>query len=260
MRKKNVICAMLILIFTVGIAVGVWQIYRQLHEYSEGADSYTDLEEYVKLPEEPEDDSEETPVPSGSGETESARWWPEVDFEALREINPDLVGWIYIEGAEINYPVVQGADNQYYLKHLFTGEWNSSGCIFLDARNCTDLSDRNSILYGHHMKDGSMFHGLMEYKSQKYYEEHPTVLFLTPEANYEVKIFAGYVASVDADAWTVGFSSDSEFEEWIQNAKERSCFTSEITPAVTDRILTLSTCSYEFNNARFVIMGVLRAA
>lgn len=130
MRKKNVICAMLILIFTVGIAVGVWQIYRQLHEYSEGADSYTDLEEYVKLPEEPEDDSEETPVPSGSGETENARWWPEVDFEALREINPDLVGWIYIEGAEINYPVVQGADNQYYLKHLFTGEWNSSGCIF----------------------------------------------------------------------------------------------------------------------------------
>lgn len=145
-----------------------------------------------------------TPVPSESGETESTRWWPEVDFEALREINPDLVGWIYIEGTEINYPVVQGADNQYYLKHLFTGEWNSSGCIFLGARNCTDLSDRNSILYGHHMKDGSMFHGLMEYKSQEYYDEHPTVLFLTPDANYEVKIFAGYVASVDADAWKLG--------------------------------------------------------
>lgn len=257
MKKKNVICAILILIFTAGIAVGAWQIYRQLHEYSEGADSYTDLEEYVKLPEEPEDDSEETPVPSESGETESARWWPEVDFEALREINPDLVGWIYIEGTDINYPVVQGADNQYYLKHLFTGEWNSSGCIFLDARNSTDLSDRNSILYGHHMKDGSMFHGLMEYKSQEYYEEHPTVLFLTPDANYEVKIFAGYVASVDTDAWTVGFSSDSEFEQWLQSAKERSCFTSEITPAVTDRILTLSTCSYEFNNARFVLLGIV---
>ena len=120
-----------------------------------------------------------------------------------------------------------------------------------------DLSDRNSILYGHHMKNGSMFHGLMEYKSQKYYDEHPTALFLTPEANYEVKIFAGYVAIVDADAWTVGFSSDLEFEEWLRRAKERSCFTSEITPAVTDLILTLSTCSYEFNNARFVLIGVL---
>ena len=120
-----------------------------------------------------------------------------------------------------------------------------------------DLSDRNSILYGHHMKNGSMFHGLMEYKSQKYYDEHPTALFLTPEANYEVKIFAGYVAGVDVDAWTVGFSSDLEFEEWLLEAKERSCFTSEITPAVTDRILTLSTCSYEFNNARFVLIGVL---
>lgn len=257
MRKKNVICAMLILIFTAGIALGAWQIYQQLHEYSEGADSYTDLEEYVKVPEAPDDDMEEIPVSSESGETESARWWPEVDFEALREINPDLVGWIYIEGTEISYPVVQGADNQFYLKHLFTGEWNSSGGIFLDARNSADLSDRNSILYGHHMKDGSMFHSLMEYKSQEYYDEHPTVLFLTPEANYEVKIFAGYVASVDADAWTVGFSSDSEFEEWLRRAKERSCFTSEITPAATDRILTLSTCSYEFNDARFVLLGVL---
>ncbi len=102
-----------------------------------------------------------------------------------------------------------------------------------------------------------MFHSLMEYKSQEYYDEHPTVLFLTPEANYEVKIFAGYVASVDADAWAVGFSSDSEFEEWIQRAKECSCFTSEIVPAATDRILTLSTCSYEFNNARFVLLGVI---
>ncbi len=120
-----------------------------------------------------------------------------------------------------------------------------------------DLSDRNSILYGHHMKDGSMFHSLMEYKSQEYYDEHPTVLFLTLEANYEVKIFAGYVASVDADAWTVDFSSGSEFEEWIQRAKERSCFTSEIAPAATDRILTLSTCSYVFNNARFVLLGVI---
>lgn len=120
-----------------------------------------------------------------------------------------------------------------------------------------DLSDRNSILYGHHMKNESMFHGLMEYKSQEYYDEHPTALFLTPEANYEVKIFAGYVVGVDADAWTVGFSSDLEFEEWLRRARERSCFTSEITPAVTDRILTLSTCSYEFNNARFVLIGVL---
>lgn len=184
-----------------------------------GADSYTDLEEYVKVPEAPKDDTEEMPVPSESGETGSARWWPEVDFKALLEINPDLVGWIYIEGTGINYPVVQGADNQYYLKHLFTGEWNSSGCIFLDARNNIDLSDRNSILYGHHMKDGSMFHGLMEYKSQEYYDEHPTALFLTLEANYEVKIFSGYVASVDADAWTVGFSSDSEFEEWLRELK-----------------------------------------
>ena len=126
MKKKKIICIMLILIFTSGIVIGAIQLYKQYHEYSEGEDSYTDLEDYVKLPEEPE-------APSASpvdDETESGgREWPAVDFASLQEINPDIVGWIYIEGTEINYPVVQGNDNQYYLKHLFSGEWNGSGCI-----------------------------------------------------------------------------------------------------------------------------------
>ena len=149
MKKKKIICIMLILIFTSGIVIGAIQLYKQYHEYSEGEDSYTDLEEYVKLPEEPE-------APSSSpadDETESGgREWPAVDFASLQKINPDIVGWIYIEGTQINYPVVQGNDNQYYLKHLFSGEWNGSGCIFLDSRNRADFSDRHSIIYGHHMK------------------------------------------------------------------------------------------------------------
>ena len=112
MKKKKIICIMLILIFTSGIVIGAIQLYKQYHEYSEGEDSYTDLEDYVKLPEEPE-------APSASSvddETESGgREWPAVDFASLQEINPDIVGWIYIERTEINYPVVQGSDNQYYL-------------------------------------------------------------------------------------------------------------------------------------------------
>lgn len=119
-------------------------------EYEGGDSSYTDIEQYVSIEEEPEDDSNGQENENQSGESESDVSWPTVDFAALTEINPDIVAWIYIEGTEINYPVVQGIDNQYYLKHLFNGKWNSSGCIFLDSRNTPDFSDRRSIIYGHH--------------------------------------------------------------------------------------------------------------
>ena len=202
----------LILFFTGIFALGTFQIYRQLREYGEGDSVYTDIEQYVWIEEEPEDDGDGQENESQSGENEPNVNWPAVDFAALAEINPDIVAWIYIEGTEINYPVVQGADNQYYLKHLFNGKWNSSGCIFLDSRN-------------------------------------------TPDQNFRVEIFAGYVASVKDNAWDIAMESDMKFETWLEETKERSCFESEITPAVTDRVITLSTCSYEFDNARFVLAG-----
>lgn len=104
-----------------------------------------------------------------------------------------------------------------------------------------------------------MFSGLTGYKKQKYYDTHPSALLLTPDQNFEIEIFAGYVASVQEKAWVVAFPSDPGFTEWLDKTRERSCFTSEITPAVTEQILTLSTCSCEFNNARFVLLGVLKS-
>lgn len=118
--------------------IGVIQLYRQYHEYSEGEDSDTGLGSYVELPEKPED----PPLTSIEGNESRGRKWPSVDFASLQEINSDIVGWIYVEGTDISYPVVQCKDNQYYLKHLFSEESNSAGCIFLDCRNVSDFSDR----------------------------------------------------------------------------------------------------------------------
>lgn len=253
--KKKRLYAILILFFTGIFALGAFQVYRQLREYEEGDSSYTDIEQYVSIEEEPEDDSNGQENESQSGESESDVNWPAVDFAALSEINQDIVAWIYIEGTEINYPVVQGSDNQYYLKHLFNGKWNSSGCIFLDSRNTPDFSDRHSIIYGHHMKNGTMFSGLTEYKKQEFYDAHPTILLITPNQNFRVEVFAGYVANVKDDAWRIRFDSNKELEKWLQHTQDHSWFESETTPAVTDRIITLSTCSYEFDNARFVLVG-----
>lgn len=253
---KKTVCTILILIFTGIFALGAFQIYRQLREYDKGTSSYTDIEQHVSLPD-PEDNQNEEQNETQAGEEPETNW-PVVDFTALAEINPDIVAWIYIEDTEINYPVVQGLDNQYYLKHLFSGEWNSLGCIFLDSRNSPDFSDRHSIVYGHHMKNGTMFSGLTEYKKQEFYDTHPTILILTPEQNYRIEIFAGYVANVKDNAWKVDFGTDTVFEDWQKSVKERSCFDSDITSAVTDRIVTLSTCSYEFDNARFVLHGIVK--
>lgn len=180
--------------------------------------------------------------------SENAITWPVVDFVALKSINSDCVAWIRIDGTEIDYPVVQGHDNSFYLKHLFGGEWNGAGCIFLDSRVEPDLSDRHSVLYGHHMKNGTMFSDIADYKDQTYYENHATGMILTPSKNYWIEFFAGYVAGADDEnAWKVTFATEDEYVDWLNETVGRSWFKSEVIPTAEDRVITLSTCSYEFN-------------
>lgn len=260
--KKKIIFGLLVLALIVVASVSAWQIYLPLQEDAESVWAYEDLTAYVHLP----DITLPSTMPEGSQFESSASEetveqsepaLPQVDFYALRAINPDVVGWLVIDGTNINYPLVQGNDNQYYLRHLFTGEYNASGCIFLDSRNTRDFADRHSILYGHHMDNGTMFNGLMNYKEQDFYDAHPTALLLTPAGNYEIEFFSGYVANVRANAWQVEFGSEKGFGEWLQDVKANSIFQSEVVPSSADKVLTLSTCSYEFENARFVLHGVL---
>lgn len=243
------------------------QICRELLVYHEGDESYQELETYIVIPEAPVQTpaAETTETPSDAPVTDRTPepektdgiLWPEVDFAALAEINPDVVGWIYCEGTVISYPVVQGTDNDYYLKHMFDGTVHKSGCPFLDAGNHSDFSDTHSVIYGHYLKSGSMFQSLSNYKKQAYYDEHPTLLLLTPDQNYVIRLFAGYVCPGDGDAWQLSFRSDEELEKWLQTACRKSTFASGITPTATDRIITLSTCSYEFEDARYVVLGIL---
>lgn len=145
------------------MGVSAWQLYSMWAEYNRGEKTYDALEEYIKVPED------------SDGKKSGEAPFPEVDFAELQKINPDVVGWIYGADTHINYPVVQGKDNNYYLHRMFTGEDNRAGSIFLDSTNNKDFSDVHSILYGHHMKNGAMFHDLMEYKNQEYYDKHPSL-------------------------------------------------------------------------------------
>lgn len=264
---KKILSNLLLLVLVAALCFSGWQILQILRADREVRDSYDQLEQYVSFSEPPRTEPEEAEPPTSPAETvppiseaptepPDDTLWPTVDFDALIQINPDIVGWIYIEGTSVNYPIVQGTDNEFYLNHLFDGTWNRSGCIFLDAACPEDLSGRNSILHGHNMLDGAMFSDLTNYSDQSFYEAHPLALLLTPERKYRIRLFSGYVASSSDNAWHLLFSDDG-YELWLDGLISRSEFRAEQLPTPEHKTVTFSTCTYEFNQARFVLHGFI---
>lgn len=180
-----------------------------------------------------------------------------VDFLALASINPDVVGWLSSPNTEIDYPVVLGTDNDYYLTHLFTGERNKLGSIFLDYRSRGDFSDRNTVIHGHNMIDGSMFSSLTNYKEQDYYDRCPYMLLDTPDGNYRIELFARTILDGNQESIRFHFKDGRDFQDYVDSLKAASSFMSDTTISASDRIVTLCTCSYEFKNARYALFGKL---
>lgn len=176
-----------------------------------------------------------------------------IPSETLKQINPDYVGWLLLPGTGIDYPVVQGKDNAYYLDHLFDGTKNKAGCLFLDAENDSDFSSRNSIIYGHYMKNKSMFYELSSYKEQSWWKVHPEFQLILPDRQARLVVFSAYVADVSENAWQMDFESQEAYENWVRERKERSLFQPDQEIGIPNAVVTCSTCSYEFENARFVV-------
>jgi len=182
---------------------------------------------------------------------------PEINFKALQAVNPDVIGWIYSPDTTINYPVVQGDDNAYYLKHLADGTENRNGCPFLDIQNKPDFTDDNSIIYGHHMQNGTMFASISWYEDQSYYDEHPVMYLMTPRAAYRIELFSGHITTMDSSAYMQSFGSIREHTDWLKEVTGKSDFRANLEISAYDRVITLSTCAYRFENARYVLHGKL---
>ncbi len=180
-----------------------------------------------------------------------------VDFENLLQEGPEIIGWLYCADTVINYPIVHHANNDYYLDRLPNSKFSPGGTIFLDCENSPDLSDWNSILYGHNMNDDSMFGTLPDYRKQEYYDEHPVMYFLTPTQDYRIDIIGGYTTLSTSDTYSIPYDEigrDALVEKAVRNTE----FQPSAQAGPGERLITLSTCTYEYDEARFVIVGVLR--
>ena len=233
---------LLILVFAVIFVYSGWRVYVYQREAERSMEIYSQLEAYAHV------------STDEKGETEL----PQVDFAALGDVNEDIVAWLYGEGTVLNYPVVKGEDNSYYLSHLFDGSDNASGCLFLDSRNSSDFSDDNTIIYGHNMKNGTMFAFINQYQEQSYYDQHPSMFLLTPNGNFEVHLFAGFLEDVNGNAWQRAFQNENEKIKWLEEARNASTFVSDTIPSKEDKIVTFSTCSNASEDVRYVLMGVLK--
>ena len=274
MRSK-VRAVVLIVTILLALAAAAWAVLciPQLMERQQEAAQYEDLlQECVAVSSEDSPSSEEIAAdrPGVSSEAAPAGAGPQdiqVDFAALTTQNADTVAWLYLPGAGINYPVVQAADNDAYLRRSFTGEQSIAGTPFLDFANSADFSDGNSIVYGHNMFDGSttMFSSLPRYTDAEFWQENPDIRLLTPDGGEKVyRIFAVCQFDVTqsgaaADYYRQDFRSAEHQAEYIQTLQSRSVIQTGETVPAGSTLLTLSTCDRSLygGNGRLVVIGYL---
>ena len=265
--KKWIFRIVFIIVLAVFIvsAVSLARIRRQ---YREGEETYENaVSQFVQpaedgggqsdlpLPDRPEEETNLMPEISVSSSTVMAPF--AVDFDALKKINEDIVGWIYCAGTQIHYPLLQCGDNDYYLHRSYDRSYLFSGSIFVEASNQPVFLDYNTIIYGHNMRDGSMFEVLEEWKKQSFYDAHPYMWILTPQQDYLMLLFSGYTTSATSDSYQIFNVPGDDLNAYLQYALEHSEFSADVELNPQAKYVMLSTCSYVYDNSRFVLHGML---
>lgn len=230
-------------------------------EYEAGTQEYESLQQYVErkktsssdIEVEQEKSEKKNPVQISRQESDYAA--PDVDFEALKAINPDVVGWIEIEAIpSISYPIVRGMDNEKYLNTTFENKSNIAGAIFMDYTNASNFTDSNTILYGHNMKNGSMFGLLSTIRDEEAYKKSPYFWICTPEGKYRYEIFTAHVAEETSETYSVFYEADDSFKTYLDKMQAITEIPTAVPLTKDDKIVTLSTCTSE-ETQRFVIQG-----
>lgn len=187
-------------------------------------------------------------------------------IKKLQEINPDIVGWIEISGTNINYPVLQGKDNEYYLTHNYKKQKTEKGSIFLESKYDWDIPSNNLLIYGHNLINGQMFKDLIKYREEEFYKKHSTIRFTTVKEDIEFKVMSVFYSKVfyedDEGVFRyydfINEKNKVDYDNFVKNAKNASLYNTGIEAEYGDRLITLVTCSYHVEDGRFVVIGVVR--
>ena len=256
-RKKSKALYYVILLVLVGILVfSAVKIISYFKEQAAAANAQNGvISDYTK----PGGDQDNTNTPDSNdddknsdGQTKLDDETIDVDFDKLCADYPDVVGYIYAANTKIQHAIQYGKGNDYYLSHDLYGNSNSNGSIFIEQVNSSSFSDNNTIIYGHNMKTGMMFAGLRNYHTDKgYYAAHPYMYIYTPTQNYKLQLFAGFVCEHDDEVYNTSLTQ-SQLEAMAAKSDFKSSY-----GIPTGKTVTLSTCSYEFSDARYVVVGEL---
>ena len=172
----------------------------------------------------------------------------------LLNINKDYKMWITISNTNIDYPVVQGEDNEFYISHSFNKEESISGALFIDSNNNID-TDKNIVIYGHHMKNETMFHNLNYFKEEEFFKGNKISIIKNGE-ECEYEAFSVYVTPANEAVFNMSFSDDTTYKKYLQSLRSKSYFNKDIDLDKDSEIVTLITCSYEYDGARTVVHGI----
>lgn len=249
-RQKRDIDWVSTIILVVAMSVFLFAAYKLItifFEYQKGSSEYESLENIVISQE----------IPSIS-EEEVEEVVFKVDFDKLKEINPDVLGWIRFENPEkISYPVVAGIDNSKYLTTTFEGKYNSAGTLFVDMDNNGDFKDLNTFIYGHNMKNGSMFSQLRKYKDKDFGVENPYFSIYTPDGKeLKYQIFAVCIVKDTSYSYTKIFNSERVFADYIEYVRSAALYQTDVTVSEKDTIVSLSTCTNVRDDERLLVHAV----
>lgn len=293
-RATNAVFNVLIILLTLVIVFSAWKLVEISMSYIESRREYNDLRQFVTVEEEPENDFVQNPsqggsktdassskeVPAASSEAEGAKEDPSqdlkepqekvfreptcsisVDFNALWRVSPDIKGWIYLEELDISYPIVQGVDNDQYLYTSVKGTANSGGSIFMDSLNAGDFTDPHTLIYGHNMKDGSMFGKLKKLYDQDRIDNMDTTLcfwIITPSGKYRYDVFAIHTVDAAGDAYTLFAEQSDAVGEYLNKmARHTGVELPQRVYNSKDKVVTLSTCTGN-DQLRLIVQGVLK--
>lgn len=250
-EKMVLVMSLSMIIWALWMGIPLIREYRQAQDsYEEAAETYVIEREFVP---------EKKPrLESGKKKKQKKRKAPiQVDFAALQEKNRDVIGWIYIPSIDLSYPILQGTDNEYYLTHTWDKQEIFAASIFMDYRNYPDFEDYNTIIYGHNMKDGTMFHNIQYCMEPEHYQNDPYIWILTPQENYRYLIFTEYDTRYDSDTYTIFDGPGKSLATYLTKMQRQSLWQVDVPLKETEHVLTLSTCNGE-HDLRRIVQGVRR--